>query len=121
MRAYLGYALIGAGLLGLMAGLLGWMLGPSAVRSVWWGAGLAYVVQLIAFAALLRMRKRTTAFMAVWGGGILARFAVVLAGAFWVTRSETLQLAPALLSLAGFLFVLVLLEPVFFLVGQREG
>jgi hypothetical protein len=57
----------------------------------------------------------------VWGGGIVARLVVVLAGAFWVTRSATLQPAPALLSLAGFLFVLLLMEPVFFIVGQREG
>ena len=121
MRAYLGYALVGAGVLGVLAGLLGWLLGPQAARSIWWAAAIAYVVQLAAFAALLKFRRRATAFLAVWGGGILVRMAVVLAGAYWVMRSDVLEPAPALLGLAGFLFVLVLLEPVFFFVGQREG
>lgn len=121
MKAFAGYALTGAGVVALMAGLLGWLLGPTAGRSIWWGAGLAYGVQLIAFAALLRFRRRREAFLAVWGGGILVRLVVILAGAFWVTRSTSLELVPALLSLAGFLFVLLLMEPVFFLVGQREG
>ena len=74
-----------------------------------------------AFAALLRYRDRREAFLAVWAGGILARLAVVLAGAYWVMKSPALQPAPALLSLAGFLFVLLLMEPVFFIVRQREG
>jgi len=121
LKAYFGYAVTGAGVVALLAGLLGWALGPHAVRSVWWGAGLAYAVQLVAFAALLRFRRGGNAFLAVWGGGVLARLIVVLAGAFWVTRSTTLEPAPALLSLAGFLFVLLLMEPVFFIVGRREG
>ena len=104
-----------------LAGLLGWVLGAGAARSVWWGAGVAYGVQLVAFAALLRYRDRREAFLAVWAGGILARLAVVLAGAYWVMKSSALQPAPALLSLAGFLFVLLLMEPVFFIVRQREG
>ena len=121
MRAYLGYALTGAGVVGVLAGLLSWLLGAAAARSVWWAAGLAYVVQLAAFAGLLRFRSRRDGFLAVWAGGILARLLVVLAGAYWVMRSTSLEPAPALLSLAGFLFVLLLLEPVFFFVGLREG
>jgi len=121
VRAYLGYALTGAGVVAVLAGLLGWMLGAASARSVWWAAGLAYAVQLVAFAALLRFRSRGNGFLAVWAGGILARLGVVLAGAYWVTRSSTLEPAPALLSLAGFLFVLLLMEPVFFFVGLREG
>ena len=121
MRAYLGYALAGAGVVAVGAGLLGWLLGPVAARSIWWAAAVAYGVQLIAFGALLRYRKRSEAFLAVWGGGILARMLVVLLGAWWVMRSDVLEPAPALLGLAGFLFVLLLLEPVFFFVGQREG
>ena len=121
MRAYAGYALVGAGVVALCAGLLGWLLGPVAARSIWWAAAVAYVIQLIAFAVLLRYRKRSDAFLAAWGGGILVRMLVVLAGAWWVMRSDVLEPAPALLGLAGFLFVLLLLEPVFFFVGQRNG
>lgn len=121
MRAYLGYALTGAGVVAVLAGLLSWLLGPRAAVSVWWAAGLAYVVQLVAFAALLRFRARPNGFLAVWAGGILARLIVVLAGAYWVMRTPALEPAPALLALAGFLFVLLLMEPVFFFVGLREG
>ena len=121
MRAYVGYAVIGAGVVALLAGLLGWLLGPAAARSIWWAAAVAYVVQVIAFAALMRYRKRSQAFLTAWGGGILVRMVVVLLGAWWVMRSDVLEPAPALLGLAGFLFVLLLLEPVFFFVGQRDG
>lgn len=121
VRAYLGYAALGAGLLALFSGLLGLLLGAAAAPSVWWAAAVAYVVQLLAFAALLRFRARPNAFLVVWAGGILMRLAVVLAGAYWVSQWPVLQPAPALLSLAGFLFVLLLLEPVFFFVGLREG
>ena len=121
MKAYLGYALVGAGVVALLAGMLGWLLGPVAARSIWWAAAVAYGLQLIAFAALLAYRKRTQAFLTAWGAGILARMAIVLVGAWWVMRSEVLEPAPALLGLAGFLFVVLLLEPVFFIVGQRDG
>ena len=121
MRAYIGYALTGAGVVAVLAGLLSWVLGVDSARSVWWAAAVAYAVQLVAFAALLGFREHRNGFLAVWAGGILARLAVVLAGAYWVTRSSTLEPAPALLSLAGFLFVLLLMEPVFFFVGLREG
>lgn len=120
MRSYLGYALSGAGVVALLAGLLGLALGSDSVRSVWWGAVVAYGVQLVAFAALLWYRDRREAFLAVWAAGILIRLAVVLAGAYWVMRTPALQPAPALLSLAGFLFVLLLMEPVFFFVRRRE-
>lgn len=120
MKVWLGYALTAAGLLAVLAGLVGWLLGPSA-GSVWRSAGIAFVVQVVAFAVLLWSRRTREAFLAAWVGGILARLLVVGGVAFWVTRSNELEPAPTLLSLAGFLFVLLLLEPVFFLVGQRNG
>lgn len=121
MRAFAGYALMGAGVVAALAGLVAWFLGAAAAGSVWWAAAVAYVVQLLAFGALLGVRGRRDVFLGVWAGGILLRLMVVGVAAWWVTRTATLELAPALLSLAGFLFVLLLLEPVFFLVGQRRG
>lgn len=121
MRAWLGYALTGAGLVALLAGLVSWLVGPRDAGSVWWAAGVAYVAQLIAFGALLAGRRERDRFLAVWAGGIAMRLLVVAAGAFWVIRSSALSPAPALLGLAGFLFVLLLLEPLFFLVGRRDG
>lgn len=121
MRAFAGYALMGAGLVAGLAGLVGWLLGPGGAAAVWWAAAVAYVVQLAAFGALLAFRSRPGAFMGVWAGGILLRLMVVGGAALWLVRWSGLELAPALLSLAGFLFVLLLLEPVFFLVAQRKA
>ena len=120
MRAVAGYALTGGVLVAAVAAALGAILAPAAGVAVWWAAGLAFVVQVVAFAALVAVRRRGMSFLAAWGGGMLMRLAVVLFAGVWLTRAAALEPAPLLLSLAGFLFVLLLLEPVFFRVGMRS-
>lgn len=115
-RPVLAYAVLAAGLLLLGAGLLAALLGGAAGRAIWWAAGVAYLVQVGAFAVLWTMRGRAVRFFAAWGGGTLARMLVVGAGAL-LARGAGLPLAPLLVALAGFLFVLMLLEPLVFRAG----
>ena len=71
-------------------------------RGLGGGAGLAYGVQLIAFAFLLLVRRREDA--TIWiafGAGMLLRLGVVLAAALWLVGYAALDPAPLLLSLVG--------------------
>jgi len=74
---------------------------------------VAYPVQVTAFALLIRQRDRGNRFLAVWAGGTVVRFGVILAAAFIVFGIERIAAAPMLLALAGFFFGLLLLEPAF--------
>lgn len=74
---------------------------------------VAYPVQVTAFALLVRQRDRGSRFLAVWAGGTVVRFGVILASAFIVVGIERIATAPMLLALAGFFFGLLLLEPAF--------
>ncbi len=113
------YALATALVVVVVAALLGLVLPAGALRAVAWMGVVAWTVQVALFAPLYAARERRNAFFAAWGGGTLARFAVLGLAAWWVWRDGTLPLAPALLALAGFLFVFLLIEPVFFRMGLR--
>lgn len=118
-----GYAVTGAGLVALGAGLLGLLLRPDAARAVWVGGLLAYVVQVVVFGALLAATQRGGAgqtFIAAWVAGTLARFGVVGGAGLWLVRSAAHPPAALLLSLVGFLFMLMLLEGVFYWFGMRS-
>jgi hypothetical protein len=113
------YALAAALAVALVVAGLAALLSAEAVAAIGWMGAVAWAVQVILFAPLLAARGRRNAFLAAWGGGTLARFAVLGAAAWWIWHSRALPLAPALLALAGFLFLLLLLEPVFFRMGLR--
>lgn len=119
MRSLLGFAWAALVVVGLGAGIGELLLGSRASESLWWAAGLAYGVQLVAFAALVAARGRGAMLWAVWGGGMLLRFALVVFAGLWLVRAAALDPAVLLLGLAGFLFMLLLLEPVFLRVGRR--
>ncbi len=92
-------------------------LAPPASTSVVWVAGAsAYAAQLIAFAALILVRRRPGRFVAGWAGGIALRVLTVGGLAVWVLPGE--GAAVALLSLVGLLFVLMLMEPVFLRIAE---
>ncbi|HUH11552.1 MAG TPA: hypothetical protein VMK65_00525 [Longimicrobiales bacterium] len=113
MKAWLAYAVVAAALLGLLATGLSLLLDDAATPALWLAAGVAYAIQLLAFGALVAGRDTGTGFIVGWGGGMALRLAAVAAMAFWVTQRSTLPAAPALVGLVGFVFILVLLEPVF--------
>ena len=113
LRAWIAYAVTGGLVIAVAALLVSFVGGAEVRRAVWLSAGFAYALQTIAFAVLLLVRDRTELFMAGWLGGMMMRFAVVGGVAFYASRYTTLPLAALLLSLVGFVFLLLLLEPVF--------
>ncbi|MBX3173536.1 MAG: hypothetical protein KF709_03945 [Gemmatimonadaceae bacterium] len=84
---------------------------PELARAVWSSAVIALGVQVLAF-AVARPFVATNP-IAGWGLGSLIRFAVVMVHAFVGVKVLGLQSGPALLSLVGFLFVTMLVEPLF--------
>lgn len=113
LRAWLAYAVTAGAVIAAGALAISLVGGASVTRAVWVAAGFAYTLQAAAFALLLLVRDRTELFMAGWLGGMVLRFAAVGGLAFFASRYTTLPLEALLLSLVGFVFVLLLLEPVF--------
>lgn len=113
MKAWVAYAAVSAALLGFLATGVSLSLPAESAAGVWLAAAVAYPVQLLAFGALVATHGSGVGFLVGWGGGMALRLASVAAVAFWVLRRGTVPAAPALLSLVGFVFVLVLLEPLF--------
>jgi len=105
-----------AGIVLVTAGLWPFLDEPARDGVLLAGA-IALSVQVVAFALLIRFRNRWNTFLVVWVGGTLFRMGLVLAVAVVVLSAEMAGAVPLLLSLAGFLFGLLLLEPVYF---QRE-
>jgi len=84
---------------------------PEIVRAVWSSAFIAFAVQLLAF-AVARPFMATNP-IAGWGIGSLIRFAVLMLHAFVGVKALGLASGPALVSLAAFLFITMLVEPLF--------
>ena len=113
MKAWLAYAATGlvVTLAGVLVALL--LVDAAAAPAVWFAAGLAYALQLASFAVLVAVRGRNELFLAGWAAGLVARFAAVGGVAFWLSRDEVFPREAALLSLVAFVFLLLLLEPLF--------
>ncbi|MDF1501432.1 hypothetical protein [Roseisolibacter sp. H3M3-2] len=93
----------------------GWVLtlvypGADARRAVVASAGVAFVVQLVAFAVARRAAVRKNP-VAGWGLGALLRMGVFAVYALVVVRALGLASVPAMISLAVFFFVSTLVEP----------
>jgi hypothetical protein len=82
-------------------------------------AALALPVQVGAFAALRWGWSRRNHFLAAWAAGMMARALLVGVGLVLVLVSD-LPPAPTLLSLAAFLFGMLLIEP-FFIAKDLHG
>jgi hypothetical protein len=102
-------ALIGFLTLGLWP-----FLEPAGRRGVLVAAAVALPVQIVAFAVLVRYRGHVKGFMGAWAGGMALRAVTLAVVAVLVIRSGTESAIPLLLSLAGFFFALLLLEPIYF-------
>jgi len=115
VRAWAKYAGIALVVVAGAAAVVTALVGPESVPAVWVGAAVAYLIQLVAFALLVRVRSRPERFVVAWGAGTVLRFAFVVALGFLVTRTRAVPFEPAplLLSAAGFMVLLALLEPVF--------
>jgi hypothetical protein len=113
LKAWLTYAAVAAAVTLAGAGIGTLLAGPGAAGAVWFAAGLAWVLQLAAFAALVLVRERHELFLVGWGVGMVLRFAAVGVVAFWLTRDPVFPPKPALVSLVAFVFILLMLEPLF--------
>lgn len=114
MKAWLSYAgWTGAVTLGLIV-VVGTLVPASSTGAVWLAGVSAYSVQLIAFAALVVVRRKPRRFLFGWVGGIVLRATTVVVLAVLVLPGA----AAALLSAVGILFVLMLMEPVFLRIAE---
>lgn len=95
------------------------MLASGASRAVWVGAGIAYVLQLTAFGLLLALRGQPQLFMIAWLSGMMLRFGVLGLCAWWLSETAALPRSTTLISYVGFVFMLLLLEPLFLRWDQR--
>jgi hypothetical protein len=107
------YAGVSAALLLVLASIVVLVVPGTDAGSVWLAAGVAFGVQVAAFVLLGGGRRGGMGFVAGWGAGMGLRFAAVAGMAIWVTLSDAHHAESALLSLIGFVMVLVLIEPLF--------
>ncbi len=119
MRALSLYALATAVFVALVVAVA-FGVDPVVGRAVGWMGALAWALQVALFLPIIAARGRRNAFFAAWGGGTLVRFAAVGLAAWLISSTKVLPIAPSLLALAAFLFVLLALEPVFFRIGLRS-
>jgi hypothetical protein len=112
LSGFAGFAVASFALIGLLAaGLTFLFRGPGDSTAIWISAGLGWVTQLAAFPAV---RKLTASNLAVgWGIGTLVRFGTLLAYALIAAFVLKLSMTPALVSLALFYFVSMVIEPLF--------
>ena len=113
LKAWLAYAATGTVavvLITIVAVLLA--DGPDG-RALMVGAAIALVLQLAAFALLLAVREKPHLFMGGWLGGMILRFGGLGLVLYWASRTSVLPRTPLVIGLVGFVFVLLLLEPVF--------
>jgi hypothetical protein len=113
MKEWLRYAVVGLLVVMALAAALWFIVDPDQRRAVLFGAVVAYVIQLAAFGALLRFHGDAQFFVFGWAAGIGLRFLTVGVVAFVVSRTEVLPLDATLLSLVGFIVLLLFIEPMF--------
>ena len=121
MSALSCYALTALLVVGLGATALSVFLDDVGRSGILLAALIAYPAQVTAFGFLLRARGEPTSFMAWWGAGIALRVAVVVAVGLASSRLESVEPAALLLSLVGFFFVLLLMEPAFLKVDSDDA
>lgn len=109
MRALGIFAALALVAIALTGGVLALVFrGPGSGRAILVSAALALGVQLVAY-AIVRLAGPSKV-MAAWGLGAILRLALLLLHAFVGLKALGLPPAPALLSLATFLFLSTIIE-----------
>ncbi|MSR37099.1 MAG: hypothetical protein EXR95_10760 [Gemmatimonadetes bacterium] len=101
------------GLLGAGSGLAALTLDAEGRTGVLAAAAVTGPIQIVAFAALARARIGTNEFLAAWMGGALVRLITVGVASWALVARAGLAKVPTVLSLAGFFFAMLLMEPLF--------
>jgi len=120
LRALVRYALAGFLMIAIAVAALFPFLQDEGRRGVLLAAGVAYPVQIVAFGLLLRARGEPSRFFVWWGVGVAVRIGVVVVAGLVALRIESLGAEALLLSLAGFFFGLLLIEPAFLKAADRD-
>lgn len=114
MKRWAAYVVSSTAVVALLVGGLWRVLDEAGLEGIFWAAGIALPVQWAAFGLLLALRDRDQGFLIALAVGTMARLGVLGAAGVVVTVVETGVGAGALLlGLAGFLFLLALLEALF--------
>ncbi len=116
-RSWVRYVGVSLGVVVLLGAVIVLVFGREVLEAVAVAAGIGLVVQAVA-AVLLFLNGGPgggdpSRFVVGWASGALLRMMAVVATGLWLTRSQAVEEAPALLSLVLFLFVLTLIEPLF--------
>lgn len=111
-KSWAGYAISAVALIAIV----GWLLtlafpGPQDAAAIRLSAVVAIVVQLVAFAITKLVARRHL--IAGWGAGTLLRFFALVVYALLAVNVLTVAPVAALVSLAAFLFLSTLMEPLF--------
>ena len=96
------------------------LLDPVQLDGLMLAGAVAVGLQLASFAARVRWATTPNRLLATWVWSTGTRFAAVLAMALAAWRFEGLDVVTSLVGLAGFLFVMLLMEPAFFAPGRLE-
>ena len=118
MRVVLSYGVAASVLCALLLSVLLPLLGPGSRRGALVAALVTLPVQVGLFAVLAHFRNRPRGFIGAWVGGMLGRLAFLGVMTAAVLLRDDLAPAATLLTLAGLLFGLLLLEPLF--LGKRD-
>jgi hypothetical protein len=107
-----GFALFSLPVIGVAAFLLGLLFrGPGDAKAIWISAALAYLSQVAAFPAVRKLMAVN--FIMGWGVGSLVRLGTLLVYTLVGAFVFDLSMTPALIGLALFYFVSMLIEPLF--------
>ncbi len=107
-----GFALVSFGLIALAAvGLTLIFHAPGDSRAIWISAGLAWATQVAAFPLVRRLTTHNL--MTGWGVGSLVRIGTLLVYTLVGALVLKLAMTPALVGLALFYFVTMVIEPLF--------
>lgn len=113
MRRFWGYGASCALLVLVVGAATSPWLDEGQREGLWLAGVVALGLQAAGFGARMRWGTTPNRLLAAWAWSTGARFTAVLGMALAVWRFERLDVVTSLVGLAGFLFVMLLMEPAF--------
>jgi hypothetical protein len=120
VKRWAGYGVVCAALVGGTVVILDRFLDEGQMVGLRVAGLVAFLLQLGGFAARVRWGTTPNRLLATWVWSTGMRFTAVLMMGLLAWRYEGLDPVTSLVGLAGFLFVMLLLEPAFFEVGAND-
>ncbi len=112
MKSFGMFAIVGAAIIAVAGGVLATLYhGADERHAIVISALVAFVVQLLTFAIMRLSAEKNL--VAGWGLGAIVRFVVFVLYALVIIKALALPASAAMISMAVFLFVSTLVEPLF--------